>query len=68
MNQINKKDDSELEGFIKFLYRYFISFKWIVFKIRGKHRGRLGQLTDEEINFIEKIYELYEEKKRLDST
>lgn len=38
-----------------YLYRYFIKLKTIIIKLRGKSRGRFGQLTDEEMCFIEPI-------------
>lgn len=69
MNQPSHiNDNSELPSFIIFLYRYFITLKRIVFKLRRNQRGRLGQLTEEEYIFLKPLYEKYQNMKRLDST
>jgi hypothetical protein len=40
------------ENSIRYLFRYFITLKGIVDKLRSKSIGRKGQITDEEYNFI----------------
>lgn len=68
MNQ-TYNNKSDLPGFLIYLYRYHITLKNIVNKLRRNQRGRNGQLTEEEINFIRPLYEQYESYvKRLDST
>jgi hypothetical protein len=40
---------------IRYLFRYYITLKDIVEKLRSKSIGRKGQITDEEYNFIHPI-------------
>lgn len=40
------------EHSIRYLFRYFITLKGIVEKLRSKSIGRKGQITDEEYDFI----------------
>lgn len=59
-------ENSELKSFLIFLYRYFITLRNIVKKLRKKQRGRFGQLTEEEERFLKPIYENFDKHMRLD--
>lgn len=49
------KEAIEFRYSLIYLYKYFIKLKGIIFKLREKSRGKKGQLTEEEINFIRPI-------------
>lgn len=59
--------DKEIhEDSIKYLFRYYITLKGIVDKLRSKNIGRKGQLTDDEYNFIYPIIKSFSYRQEKD--